>query len=334
MPLVDGGFRGQIDATVFIPTFNGETYLERLLTAVESQLFDGNFEILVIDSGSRDATLSILARHPEVRVVTIDQQDYGHGKTRNQAVQLARGEIIAYLSHDAIPLGHDWLRTLVAPLRSAKAGGNDAQAVFGKHIARKNCFPLMKYGIEGVFAACGPDGVVTVVDGKAGPVTDLDPTQAFYSDVCSATSRAFVGESIPYRDVSYAEDLAFAQDLLAAGYRKAYQPGAVVEHSNDVTRAEFGHRTFDEYLGMRKLGQTRFRMSLAGAWARIARDVASTSVRILRDPDYFFSRKLYWLFVNPSYVVTKWLAVRRALNVSLNDTARIAKFSLEAMKSN
>lgn len=333
MPLVDADFRGQIDATVFVPTFNGETYLDRLLTAVELQLFDGNFEILVIDSGSRDATLSILAQHPAVRVVTIDQQDFGHGKTRNHAAQLARGEYIAYLSHDAIPVGHDWLRALIAPLWSAKAGGNDVQAVFGKHIARKNSFPLMKYGIEGVFAACGPDGVVTVVDGKAGSVTDLDPTQAFYSDVCSATSRAFLLETIPYRDVSYAEDLAFAQDLLAAGFLKAYQPGAVVEHSNDVTRAEFGQRTFDEYLGMRKLGQTRSGMSLAGAWARIARDVVSTSIRILRDSDYSVSRKLYWLFVNPSYVVTKWLAVRRALNISLNDTARIARYSLEANRA-
>lgn len=330
MPLVGPQAPERVDATVFIPTYNGEGYLERLLRAVESQNFEGHFEILIIDSGSTDSTLDIISRHPLVRLVSIPKSEFGHGKTRNQAAQLARGEYVVYLSHDAVPVGASWLENLLLPLRSLAFGGNNAHAVFGKHIARTNCAPLMKYGIQEVFAQSGPDSSVTVVDGSVTPARLVTPHRMFYSDVCSASTRSFLLTKIPYQDLPYAEDLAFSKDLLAAGYRKAYQPSAVVEHSNDVTLREFGMRTFDEYLGMRRVGETRSAMSCVGAWARIARDVAVMSGRIGRDRDYSFGRKVYWLFVNPAYVVQKWMGARRALTVDLDDTAKIAKYSLEA----
>ena len=48
MPAVGADSRGRIEATVFIPTFNGAAYLDRLLSAVEAQDFDDTFEILII----------------------------------------------------------------------------------------------------------------------------------------------------------------------------------------------------------------------------------------------------------------------------------------------
>ena len=322
-----------VEATVFIPTFNGEKYLERLLVAVEQQEFEGNVEILIIDSGSTDGTLSIIARHPLVRLVQIPQSEFGHGKTRNLAATLARGEYIVYLSHDAIPAGTFWLDAILLPLRSLGEGGENAQAVFGKHVARAGCFPVLKYGIDGVFNACGPDGRVSVVDGSVSSVDTLLPAQLFYSDVCSATRRSFLLEKIAYQDLPYSEDLAFARDLLVAGYRKAYQPSAVVEHSNDVTLAEYPRRTFDEFVGMRRVGEAPARMGMLGTVARIVKETLLTGLRIIRDREYTLGRKLYWLFVNPAYVWAKWIGIRRALSVALDDRAAIAKFSLEAQHS-
>ncbi|MDQ1596723.1 MAG: hypothetical protein QOI70_147, partial [Microbacteriaceae bacterium] len=60
-----------LDATVIIPTLNGERYLERLLRMLELQDFDGETEVLVIDSGSTDRTLEIVRSHPAVRLVEI-----------------------------------------------------------------------------------------------------------------------------------------------------------------------------------------------------------------------------------------------------------------------
>ena len=70
-------------ATVVIPTYNGELYLRRILTALREQKIDGEFEVMVIDSGSTDATLDIVSDYPEVRLHEIKNSEFGHGKTRN-----------------------------------------------------------------------------------------------------------------------------------------------------------------------------------------------------------------------------------------------------------
>jgi len=330
MPLVGPQARAKVDATVFIPTFNGEKYLDRLLCAVEAQIFAGNFEILIIDSGSTDRTLEIIAAHPSVRLVQIPQAEFGHGKTRNQAAYLARGSNIAYLSHDAIPVGEHWLSTLLEPLDPA---GLDCVAVVGRHVARADCFPLLKYEIEGVFAQCGPVDRVSVVDGSFEVVSRLSPGELFYSDVNSATRRDFLLNVIAYRDVSYSEDMAFARDVLAAGYRKAYQPAALVEHSNDVTLPEYPKRIFDETIGLRRAGANVPVHGWLGTFARMAKDSLRSSIRIVRDPDYALIGKVRWLAVNPRYVWAKWLSMRRASRVSLLDNALLAKYSLETERS-
>ena len=326
MPLVFPAVDEAVAVTVFIPTFNGEKYLERLLTAVESQDSSENFEILIIDSGSTDGTLDIIARHPAVRLVEIPSVEFGHGKTRNLAASLARGTNIAFLSHDAVPVGSHWLASLVAPLDKE---GLDCVAVVGKQEARNDCFPLLKYEIEGVFNRCGPDGQVTVVDGSAVVASQLGEGELFYSDVNSATRRDFLLKVIAYRDVNYAEDMAFARDVLVAGYRKAYQPDAVVEHSNDVTLAEYGKRIFDENLGMRRVVEGRASLSWAQATLRAVRDVLRSAGRILRDSDYSGSEKARWMVANPAYAWSKWKNIHRALNINLNDTSAIERYSLE-----
>lgn len=330
MPLVTPESKKTVDATVFIPTFNGEKYLDWLLHAVESQDFAGNFEILIIDSGSSDATLDIIGTHPSVRLVEIPGSEFGHGKTRNLAAKLARGTNIAYLSHDAIPADSNWLTNITAPLDPA---GLNCVGVVGKHIARANCSPLLKYEIDGVFRACGPDGETTVIDGAISKANELTPGELFYSDVNSATRREFLLNTISYREVNYSEDMAFARDLLEAGYRKAYAATAVVEHSNDVTFSEYGKRIFDETLGMRRVGEGRQSLSWAQAKVRALRDVVVSWGRIVRDKDYSIWAKAHWLFVNPAYAWTKWTNIHRALNVDPDDKNTIARYSLEHSRS-
>jgi rhamnosyltransferase len=330
MPLVTPESKGTVEATVFIPTFNGEKYLDRLLTAVESQDFAGNFEILIIDSGSSDATLDVIGTHPAVKLVEIPGSEFGHGKTRNLAAKLARGKYVAYLSHDAIPTDTHWLTNITAPLNPA---GLDCVGVVGKHVARANCSPLLKYEIEGVFRACGPVGETTVIDGSLSKAHELTPGELFYSDVNSATRREFLLNVIAYRDVNYSEDMAFARDLLEAGYRKAYSATAVVEHSNDVTFSEYGKRIFDENIGMRLVGEGRASLSWSQAKLRAVRDVLVCWGKILRDKDYSVWAKAHWIFVNPAYAWTKWVNIHRALNISPDDQHKIAKYSLEASRA-
>jgi rhamnosyltransferase len=342
-----------VDATVIIPTFNGETYLGRILDALAQQKLmvgtkTGTFEVLLIDSGSTDSTLDIIASRSgmpgpiEVRLHQIPNSEFGHGRTRNLGARMARGKYVVYLSHDAVPLGRDWLTNMIAPLVDSKKTGSDVIAVVARHIARPDCPPLLKYEIDGVFNRCGVRNRVTVeklsaaeraayTNARATPA-DLD-TRSFYSDVASATIRDFLLNVIPYQDLPYSEDIAFGRDVLLAGYAKAYQPLAPVEHSNDVTFREYGKRIFDETLGLRRIGQARAPLSWGAGIARAAYGALRDAPRIVRDPDYSLAAKAGWLFVNPFWQVRKWNAIRRALRVNMGNAKAISAHSLEAHRA-
>lgn len=316
-----------VDATVVIPTYNGELYIAQILDALRTQEFDGTFEVLVIDSGSTDRTLQIVRGRDDVRLHEIPNEEFGHGKTRNLAASLANGTYVAYLTHDAIPASPRWLHEIVAPLRDEKS---DVVAVMGKQIPRAGCFPLLKYEIQGVFAGFGPDFGTTVFydHGFGGDQGTLDAL-SFYSDVNSATKRKFLLNVIPYRDVPYSEDMMFGEDLIKAGYRKAYAPRAAVIHSNDLTLDEYRKRMFDETVGLRRIGKKIEPISKLGGLGLAARGIVRDSIRILRDPEFGRKRKLYWLVVNPRYQVAKWNAYRSAAVVDLNDADAMRAGSLE-----
>ena len=261
--------------------FNGERYLAEVLDAVAAQQGIGAVETLVIDSGSTDASLELVRARPAVRLHRIPNEEYGHGRTRNLGARLASGRTIAFLTQDATPANSSWLRELIAPLDSPGVVG-----VFGLQLPRPHAFPfLQKYDIERSFATQGPPDRVSVRSLSEGaPAAELDHL-AFYSDVNAASRRVFLTEELPYRDLPYSEDLAFARDALAAGHSIAYAPASVL-HSNDATIGQYRRRMFDETVGQRRAGAPIPRVSGISAVAHACVGALRDSVRILRDHDY------------------------------------------------
>ncbi|MEN0083823.1 MAG: glycosyltransferase [Leifsonia sp.] len=314
------------DVTIAILTYNGETYLRRILEMIRRQDFAGTVEVLVIDSGSTDSTLDIVRSFPEVVLHQIPNSEFGHGRTRNLAARLAKGDLVAYLTHDAVPASESWLTELVAPF----AIDERIVAVMGKQVPRPGCFPLLKYEIRGVFAGFGPDFGTTVFykDGFAKDEGVLG-AMSFYSDVNSAARKRFLTDVVPYRDVRYAEDQLFGRDVLDAGYKKAYAARAAVEHSNDLTLPEYERRIFDETVGLREIGFPIPPMSRAQQLRLTARGIVGDTLRILRDGDFSWKRKLYWLVVNPAFQVVKWRSYRDSTLVDPSDEEAVRAKSLE-----
>ena len=323
----------KVKATVFIPTYNGEKYLADILDIVLVQEVDFDFEILVIDSGSTDDTLDIVrkyqAKHESIRFHQISNTEFGHGKTRNLAAQMANGEIVLYLTHDAVPSHNRWLHEMVRPFEiNEKIVG-----VMGKQIPRPHCIPMLKSEINGVFAGLGPD-FGTSIFYKDDFVRDQGVYDAisFYSDANSAARKDYLLEKFPYHDVGYAEDQLFGRDVINAGYYKAYAPRGSVLHSNDLKLSEYKRRMFDETMGLRKIGlpvpvpskKTILKMTVRG----VLRDTRN----ILRDSAYSLPRKAYWLVANPFFHIEKWKGVRLAARAELTDTQLIEKYSLEKSK--
>jgi len=109
------------EVTIGIPCRDGGAVLRRALAAVFEQETARSFEVVALDSGSRDGTLETLAAWP-VRVVHIDPAAFDWGRVRQRLFEEARGGYVVNLSQDAVPAGRDWLERLLAPLDDPAVG--------------------------------------------------------------------------------------------------------------------------------------------------------------------------------------------------------------------
>src|SRR5580700_7372131 len=106
-------------ATIVLLTFNAKPWVRELVEGALNQKTDFDYEILAIDSGSKDGTVEILQdydkKEKRVRLHQIPNSEFGHGKTRNYAAKMAKGEFVVYLTHDAVPAADYWLSEMLKP---------------------------------------------------------------------------------------------------------------------------------------------------------------------------------------------------------------------------
>jgi glycosyltransferase involved in cell wall biosynthesis len=85
--------------TVIMPCFNAEAHLHASVNSVLAQTFI-DFELLVVNDGSTDDSLSLLKDFDDPRIKIINQNNQGVCVARNNAIALAKGEFIAFLDAD------------------------------------------------------------------------------------------------------------------------------------------------------------------------------------------------------------------------------------------
>ena len=83
--------------SVIIPAFNAEAFLARALRSVEAQTYS-DYEIILIDDGSTDATAEIARSFESVRY--FHQSRQYQPVARNRGLREAEGEIVAFLDAD------------------------------------------------------------------------------------------------------------------------------------------------------------------------------------------------------------------------------------------
>ena len=132
-----------VRASVLIPVKNGGELLGRVLDAVQAQVTPWDFEILVVDSGSKDGSVDHV-RSRRIRMDSIPAASFGHGRTRNQLAAMSRGEFLVYLTQDAMPTSSSWLQALVEGCDTAP----DVAGAFGPHIAYESARYTTKRELE------------------------------------------------------------------------------------------------------------------------------------------------------------------------------------------
>lgn len=91
--------------SVLMAVYNSERYVAQAVESILNQTFQ-DFELIIIDDGSRDRSLSILQQYADrdPRIRLIHRENQGISRTRNQLLAEATGEFIAVMDSDDVSL--------------------------------------------------------------------------------------------------------------------------------------------------------------------------------------------------------------------------------------
>lgn len=255
--------------SIVLPTWDGERDLGRLLPALAAQELGGpageGFEILAVDSGSSDRSRELLER-AGARVEQIGKSAFRHGATRNRAARGARGEILVFLSQDALPRDRGFLAALAAPFEDPRVAG-----AYARILPHEDDDPLTARTVLSAPEASAAGETRELAGGTDLAALD-DAARArliAFNDVASAIRRS-VFEEIPFPDVDFGEDVAWAARALEAGWRIRFEPRAVVHHSHRYSPA----RAYERYKVDADFHKRHFQRRLRPSLLSVVRGVA------------------------------------------------------------
>ena len=88
-----------ISFSIIIPLYNKEKSVAGTINSVLSQSY-GNFELIVVNDGSTDNSLTVVQSFQDSRIRIIDKQNGGVCSARNKGIEAAKYEYIAFLDAD------------------------------------------------------------------------------------------------------------------------------------------------------------------------------------------------------------------------------------------
>jgi rhamnosyltransferase len=235
-----------IDVSIIIPTKNGGELFKNTLRMIFAQNYpDGEFEVIVIDSGSKDNTVD-LANIYDARIINIKPEDFGHGKTRNLGAKLSKGKYLVFTTQDAVPVTENWLFNLVRNLDAPQVAG-----VYGRQIPKEDAKPMEQFFLRTRYPEY--KAVKSLNQGKVNMDT------IFFSNVNSAIRRDIFQSHLFPDDLLMSEDQEWAKRVILDGYEIVYEPEAVVQHSHNYSLKSVFQRYFDSGATLGKFARSEYR---------------------------------------------------------------------------
>ena len=256
--------------SIIIRSKNEERFIGQVLEKIFSQDYREPFEVLVLDSGSTDATLGIVSRFP-VRLHHIDPKAFTYGRALNSGAALATGEQVVYLSAHCVPVDDMWLRKLTSPLEDPAIA-----ATFGRQIPIRGMNPFEELELQAIF-----------------PLDPNKPCLSIFSNANCAIRRDLLLQYPFDERIPFAEDFLWRKRLPEA-YKSVYVPEASVYHSHPFSLRFWAKRFLVngecvQYLD-RKFGITY-------AWGNPQDDL----IRLSKNWGAFMSRELEYFLANRYY---------------------------------
>jgi GT2 family glycosyltransferase len=227
---------------IVIPTYNNVSLLLECLDSVRALDYPRDrVEVIVVDNGSTDRTLSVLgSRFPQVRVISLETNT-GFAPACNRGAAEADAQYVAFLNNDAIA-DPNWLKAMLSAL---EAGGQDTVCAASRIMSSD--------GEEVEF-----DGAGSNLFGAGRPHSDwgwpdLPQPPATGTPLLFASGGAMLIDREVFLSVggfdpayfAYFEDVDLGWRLWVLGYRVVYAPDAWVRHIGGATGRKSGiHRRY------------------------------------------------------------------------------------------
>src|SRR5437879_2102206 len=104
--------------SVVVPARDSEATIERTLVGLARQEADFDFDVTVVDNGSRDATAAVAERSQVVSNIIRRTRGRGPGAARNDGAFATSGDLVAFVDADCEPTP-GWLAAGVHAARTA-----------------------------------------------------------------------------------------------------------------------------------------------------------------------------------------------------------------------
>ncbi|MCL1031427.1 glycosyltransferase family 2 protein [Serratia silvae] len=217
--------------TIVVPTYNGGN-IWRLVAKKISENVSPTTKVIVIDSQSKDQSV-LIAEDAGFSIIGIHSSEFNHGGTRNLAVEHADGDIVIFLTQDAIPC-EGFIEHIIETF------SDESVAVsFGRQLPHVDANPLAIHARIFNYK-------------EIGYTTSLEDTERLgIKSVFTSNSFAAYRKSIFERlggfpsNTILSEDMYFAAKAVKAGYKVCYCAAAQVHHSHNYTPMEEFKRYFD-----------------------------------------------------------------------------------------
>jgi rhamnosyltransferase len=226
----NGSGPGGLRCSIVVRAYNEERHIAKLLEGILRQTVQET-EILLVDSGSTDATVAIASRYP-VRIVTIPPNEFTFGRSLNLGCNQALADLIVIASAHVFPVYPDWLERLLAPFDEPQVG-----LAYGRQSGTSSS----RYSERQQFAKMFPGESVRRQDHPL-------------CNNANAAIRRELWARRPYDEaLSGLEDLEWATWMLQQGYAISYVADAEVIHVHQETARQLYNRYRREAMALRAI---------------------------------------------------------------------------------
>ena len=221
---------GLPSCSLIVRAYNEEEHIGKLLAGVMEQTVQPK-EIILVDSGSTDATLAIASRFPTT-VVSIRPEDFTFGRSLNLGCSQATADVLVIASAHVYPVYPDWLERLAGAFQDPELA-----VAYGRQRGDGNT----RFSEHQIFAKLYP------------PVSNRDQEHPFCNNANAAVRRSLWQLHAYDEDLPGLEDLAWALWASSQGKKVAYIAEAEIVHLHDETFRQVYNRYRREAIGLKRI---------------------------------------------------------------------------------